>query len=317
MQFEFWQSIGQPSQTSETCEPPTSAPTSGQPSSPQDTHASPSVLPGSAKARRMTATSGRQLLGQFKSSGLIGAFLKMFMGTSRWASTMCWLKWKASATPRGRLLFRLAPSMPCTGATVYGLWQTPIANDARNRVDGLIGSRGDPHLSAQVKLWQTPVADDSVEREKGKVNSRGEPKLSAQVKLLPTPTATGGGSNKSASSGAATRPTLETMARKNLWPTPRANDPEKRGDFDARNPRNGLPAAVNMFPTPTASDADKWSHQSMAYRIEKRQQVRLPTYVSPEGGAGGSLNPNWVEWLMGYPVGWTDLEPSETQSSHK
>jgi hypothetical protein len=27
---------------------------------------------------------------------------------------------------------------------------------------------------------------------------------------------------------------------------------------------------------------------------------------------GGSLNPTWVEWLMGYPLGWTALEPSET-----
>jgi len=26
----------------------------------------------------------------------------------------------------------------------------------------------------------------------------------------------------------------------------------------------------------------------------------------------GSLNPTWVEWLMGYPSGWTDLKPSET-----
>ena len=24
--------------------------------------------------------------------------------------------------------------------------------------------------------------------------------------------------------------------------------------------------------------------------------------------AGGSLNPTWVEWLMGYPKGWTDLK---------
>ncbi len=31
--------------------------------------------------------------------------------------------------------------------------------------------------------------DDAVQRRKGKVNSRGEPKLSAQVKLWPTPTA--------------------------------------------------------------------------------------------------------------------------------
>jgi hypothetical protein len=28
--------------------------------------------------------------------------------------------------------------------------------------------------------------------------------------------------------------------------------------------------------------------------------------------ASGSLNPEWVEWLMGFPEGWTDLNPSET-----
>ena len=24
---------------------------------------------------------------------------------------------------------------------------------------------------------------------------------------------------------------------------------------------------------------------------------------------GGPLNPDWVEWLMGWPIGWTDLKP--------
>ena len=24
---------------------------------------------------------------------------------------------------------------------------------------------------------------------------------------------------------------------------------------------------------------------------------------------GGPLNPTWVEWLMGWPLGWTDLKP--------
>jgi hypothetical protein len=28
----------------------------------------------------------------------------------------------------------------------------------------------------------------------------------------------------------------------------------------------------------------------------------------------GALNPTWVEWLMGFPIGWTDLEASETPS---
>ena len=29
--------------------------------------------------------------------------------------------------------------------------------------------------------------------------------------------------------------------------------------------------------------------------------------------AGGSLNPEWLEWLMGYPIGWTAVEPLETR----
>jgi hypothetical protein len=27
-----------------------------------------------------------------------------------------------------------------------------------------------------------------------------------------------------------------------------------------------------------------------------------------QAGNGGKLNPTWVEWLMGFPPGWTDLE---------
>jgi hypothetical protein len=29
---------------------------------------------------------------------------------------------------------------------------------------------------------------------------------------------------------------------------------------------------------------------------------------------GGSLNPMWVEWLMGFPLEWTVLDASATQS---
>jgi hypothetical protein len=29
----------------------------------------------------------------------------------------------------------------------------------------------------------------------------------------------------------------------------------------------------------------------------------------------GSPNPLWIEWLMGFPMGWTELPPSATPSS--
>jgi hypothetical protein len=31
---------------------------------------------------------------------------------------------------------------------------------------------------------------------------------------------------------------------------------------------------------------------------------------------GGKLNPMWVEWLMGWTLGWTDLKPLETDKYH-
>jgi hypothetical protein len=38
---------------------------------------------------------------------------------------------------------------------------------------------------------------------------------------------------------------------------------------------------------------------------------------SPPGTRYGPLNPTWLEWLMGFPAGWTDVEPSATPSSPK
>jgi DNA (cytosine-5)-methyltransferase 1 len=61
------------------------------------------------------------------------------------------------------------------------------------------------------------------------------------------------------------------------------------------------------FPTPQASDnRDRGNMASGAIkrRIEKGKQVMLSQSVSEISGA---LNPMWVEWLMGYPSGWTDL----------
>ena len=83
------------------------------------------------------------------------------------------------------------------------------------------------------------------------------------------------------------------------WPTPRANDGEKRGKI-ANNPRNGLPAAA-MYSTPCARD---WKDNGKSPAELARNSETLASQP------GGKLNPTWVEWLMGWPLGWTDCDVS-------
>ena len=59
-----------------------------------------------------------------------------------------------------------------------------------------------------------------------------------------------------------------------------------------------------LLPTPTASDADTSGKDTQRFQS-------LDVYIRQSktaAQAGGQLNPPWVEWLMGYPEGWTDLE---------
>jgi hypothetical protein len=44
-------------------------------------------------------------------------------------------------------------------------------------------------------------------------------------------------------------------------------------------------------------------------------QVEVCEVEAASGRKRGRLNPEWVEWLMGYPRNWTALAPSETPSS--
>jgi len=93
------------------------------------------------------------------------------------------------------------------------------------------------------------------------------------------------------------------------YPTPRANDALKRGDFDAMNPRNGLAGFVRRYPTPMASDnrdRGNMKNPSVQRRLEIGKQIGLGQIL------GGQPNPEFVEWLMGWPMGWTDLKPLET-----
>jgi hypothetical protein len=114
-------------------------------------------------------------------------------------------------------------------------------------------------------------------------------------------------------------PTSETES--GFWPTPTAQqagiinglvtkdgEPAKQGKR-AYNPKTGkhtqvtLNRYVAMWPTPLKSDYKR--------RGPNSKQQGLPEVVRDKEGVCGQLSPDWVEWLMGWPIGWTDLNQLE------
>lgn len=89
------------------------------------------------------------------------------------------------------------------------------------------------------------------------------------------------------------------------WPTIRASDGEKGGP-NQRFSAGGmtLPAAARMWPTPNARD---WKGPPGKGCQERGgHQSSLPA-ATQQAGMGGQLNPTWTEWLMDFPIGWTEL----------
>lgn len=77
----------------------------------------------------------------------------------------------------------------------------------------------------------------------------------------------------------------------------------------------GLESQVRMFPTPRVADTQGSKIPIIVgtnTRISKKG-IKAGAKLSNIYGTG-RLNPNWVEWLMGFPIGWTELDVSETQS---
>lgn len=98
------------------------------------------------------------------------------------------------------------------------------------------------------------------------------------------------------------------------WPTPTASDAtggighsKKAGGMNLRT------KVSKMWPTPDANCGKRGSQP----KVKAGPSGLLPTYtinqaVRDEEKRPGKLNPEWIEWLMGWPIQWTDLKPLET-----
>ena len=74
-----------------------------------------------------------------------------------------------------------------------------------------------------------------------------------------------------------------------------------------------------MLPTPTARDWKGGRKLETLKKAGRNENNSLPDKVNAQLQTTGSLNPDWVEWLMGYGQGYTDPDNKDkfTLDSHQ
>lgn len=168
-------------------------------------------------------------------------------------------------------------------------WATAQAHDAKGAPGATAQERGgfQASLAAQV-MWPTPSA--------GLHNDAEDPaSWLARAEALKAKHSNGNGAGMP----------LAVAAKLSRWPTPNAakasSDTSLMCSGDGRETPNKLGWAVAITqgsarPTPAARDfKDTGTSPSEFERNTPGLAAR----------AGGSLNPAWVEQLMGFPAGWT------------
>lgn len=234
-------------------------------------------------------------------------------------SDECLETFPRSGMTQNGLLWELTTWAHPTGESVSGFWRTPDtgaggeisaekAADFAMRKTRASGSVIQLRLCDQVRhpqLWPTPTVCGNNNR-KGLSKTSGDG-LATAVLTYPTPNCSGmdGGSN---SRKANRRGGIHQM----LYPTPTRSDYKGRGPNSSQK---GLPEIVKkLYPTPTCHD----TKANISLRQNHQNGLGEVVYggIETPQTKTARLNPNWVEWLMGWPIGWTDSKPLATDKFH-
>lgn len=196
------------------------------------------------------------------------------------------------------------------------VWPTPKSEGNRNSRNALVDKVGNGTHKSSLALEQAvEVTMGILPRELLSTNEL-PPKYQT---IWPTPQATEArqGLQIRRPGKKGTQESLTTTVHKSLWPTPTVQDsnPRTGGDLyitetntvraklpDGRSSNRGLEDTVK-FATPQArdyrsGDTSRWEDAKKGYRSSNLNDQ-----------LGGKLNPAFVEWLMGFPIGWTSLDP--------
>lgn len=258
--------------------------------------ASQSVSLGDEQAAKMSDGSGPSYSELSLKHDRRGACLRMYLALELSVLTGCSLTWREQATPLGRWWWVLSMPEPRIDGSGFGWLPTPSATTYGRNKGG-----------------QNP---DGPERPSLETMARGG--------MLPTPTARDWKSTQAseATHNRNSRPLSEVVGR--LLPTPSAVDANGRGyqysQGDKSKPVLSLPGAVGaakipewlkpMLPTPRASEAMHWPlRRPENIKDGSRLEDAIAFQQDLSNGTGtGRLSPCFVEWLQGYPEGYTEVD---------
>lgn len=112
--------------------------------------------------------------------------------------------------------------------------------------------------------------------------------------------------------------------QRSMWKTRQRSLFEEGCESLVTLPQWGMTVSGELYRLPTPSGLREL-RVSITFGIESGFTVRVPTPTTQDAKnnaspsqkdrdalnvtVGGPLNPEWVEWLMGWPIGWTDLKP--------
>jgi hypothetical protein len=311
-----------------------------------------SPAPEGGEDRTTPAGSGRSSIASFARYDRDSCSLKMCQASFDWDSETSCVTWpKAGSLRNGMYFQRQAAERPTYGdgcsylptpRAIYGehpgmqdpkhltgavrFWATPRTTDQYNPSNSAMpGGTRNPQLREQVRLWPTPCSEadqggdanhEGLERAVRGPNSQG---------LWPTVT-------REAHYTRFQQGGMPLGEAVRMWPTPQrfdAEEPPQSPEARARRKLKGgcsnLREVVHLFPTPRPRDHHPASVTSNrdAAPVSLGTFVKLPTPTGNHRTAlqshgrnvvGGQLNPTWVEWLMGWPLGWTGLEPVVRES---
>jgi DNA (cytosine-5)-methyltransferase 1 len=137
--------------------------------------------------------------------------------------------------------------------------------------------------------------------------------LRKKMEKLPTPQSTDHRDKPTSKSWKAKGGMNYSLANPEIqakWPTPTAhNSKETNAPSEYTRDTPSLTATVMLrkWGTPKVQDS--------RHALRDRGKGNLGEQVSGLHN-GGKLNPTWTEWLMGWPLEWTDLKPLEMDKCH-